>query len=343
MDLQSKINRLNRDACPSIRLRLMRELHASAQQDEGELQAQICRDARVQQVLAAQRDGWFYEQFHGFNSMESSIRFLIEMGLPPQFPALSLAAAALKQATQERLLAGIGKPGIYLGEYGGSGSRMIQAWLLAELGHETDVLVQDALARTLQVMDFTRKVPDMDAVSRIKAKQRVLLPHCMWPDLYHFRLLAASQCWRTPLNLDIVDAAVENMLRLQPIPYLHILHNGQVMAPASFGLQSLLPSFESMSDSEWMPWFQRMILFARLGLLRSNATLKHYAQSFLAWVEDINDWATKPLSHTYFSKWGAYTGLMLEKDWRAGKRRMNDLLFRTVLIGAGITGDNDRL
>jgi hypothetical protein len=38
------------------------------------------------------------------------------------------------------------------------------------------------------------------------------------------------------------------------------------------------------------------------------------------------------LRHLYFTKWGAYTGLMLEKDWRSPRRRANDLTFRAVLI-----------
>jgi hypothetical protein len=41
---------------------------------------------------------------------------------------------------------------------------------------------------------------------------------------------------------------------------------------------------------------------------------------------------TKALSHTYFRKWGAYTGLMLERDWRDPQRRIYDLTFRSLLI-----------
>jgi hypothetical protein len=40
----------------------------------------------------------------------------------------------------------------------------------------------------------------------------------------------------------------------------------------------------------------------------------------------------KKLNHTYFQKWGSYTGLALEKDWRHPQRRVNDLTFRSLLI-----------
>jgi hypothetical protein len=41
---------------------------------------------------------------------------------------------------------------------------------------------------------------------------------------------------------------------------------------------------------------------------------------------------TKQLAHDYFRRWGAYTGLMLEADWRIPQRRINDLIFRSLLI-----------
>jgi len=40
----------------------------------------------------------------------------------------------------------------------------------------------------------------------------------------------------------------------------------------------------------------------------------------------------KPLAHDYFKRWGAYTDLMLEKDWRNPQRRINDLTFRCLLV-----------
>jgi hypothetical protein len=41
---------------------------------------------------------------------------------------------------------------------------------------------------------------------------------------------------------------------------------------------------------------------------------------------------TKALAHPYFRKWGTYTGLMLEHDWRDPRRRIYDLSFRSLLI-----------
>lgn len=49
-------------------------------------------------------------------------------------------------------------------------------------------------------------------------------------------------------------------------------------------------------------------------------------------LETGNGWFSLPLSHRYFRTWGAYTGLMLERDWRDPRRRAYDLTFRSLLI-----------
>ena len=38
------------------------------------------------------------------------------------------------------------------------------------------------------------------------------------------------------------------------------------------------------------------------------------------------------LGHESFREWGAYTGLMLERDWRRPRQQINDLTFRSLLI-----------
>jgi hypothetical protein len=55
--------------------------------------------------------------------------------------------------------------------------------------------------------------------------------------------------------------------------------------------------------------------------------------SFLTKAERANSTlASILLNHTYFRKWGAYTGLMLEHDWCDPQRRIYDLTFRSLII-----------
>ncbi|QSX05702.1 hypothetical protein JYG23_13705 [Sedimentibacter sp. zth1] len=79
-------------------------------------------------------------------------------------------------------------------------------------------------------------------------------------------------------------------------------------------------------------WFHRMELLSRLGVVNHIEELKEQVD-FLRNILVENDGIFKnKLSHYYFTKWGTYTGLALEKDWRSKKRRMCDLTFRSLLI-----------
>ena len=336
VDLKNIQTDLLANACPAIRLRIARKTGVILAQDEEDLLAEVYRDERVREVLAAQRaDGWFYENFHGFSSMESAIRFLLEMGISPQADPLQKAADALYNASQERLQRGISKPGVYLETLGFSGSATIRAWILAELGREGEAAVQSRVEYALSVMRFTAGIATLDEITTLRNGKLILKPDCSWPDLYHFRLLAATHNWRTPENMKLLVQAVNTMLCLQPIPAIYGLYKHQIIAPAAFGLQMLTPELDILSDGEWMAWFQRMDLFNRLGLLKNVVLLQHYTHAYFQWLLPEKGWFMKPLRHPYFSKWGAYTGLMLEKDWRVTRRRIYDLTFRTLLMGIG--------
>ncbi len=82
----------------------------------------------------------------------------------------------------------------------------------------------------------------------------------------------------------------------------------------------------------WMTWFQRMELLAHLGVVQRVPELQRQVQELATMLDASGGWYTKPLQHNYFKKWGAYTGLMLESDWKDPRRRIYDLSFRCILI-----------
>jgi hypothetical protein len=87
-----------------------------------------------------------------------------------------------------------------------------------------------------------------------------------------------------------------------------------------------------LDDSHWMMWFHRLELLSRLGVVRSIPTLVQQITILREMLAANQGRFTKTLSHPYFRKWGAYTGLMLERDWRDPQRRIYDLTFRSLLI-----------
>jgi hypothetical protein len=105
-----------------------------------------------------------------------------------------------------------------------------------------------------------------------------------------------------------------------------------LLAPASFCMHEFAPDMHHLTDDEWMPWFHRMELLARLGVVGEIPELKGQVQVLEKILEEGQGLFTKKLNHSYFQKWGSYTGLALEKDWRLPQRQVNDLTFRSLLI-----------
>ena len=79
-------------------------------------------------------------------------------------------------------------------------------------------------------------------------------------------------------------------------------------------------------------WFEEMELLSRLGVVESVPELRAQA-TWLAEVLRANEGRfARPVARDHFTKWSAYTGLALEKDWKSETRRVSDLTFRSLLI-----------
>jgi len=153
-----------------------------------------------------------------------------------------------------------------------------------------------------------------------------------FPDIYHLRILATTQSWRTPANHKMMVKIIQRLVELSPIPDIYVLHKSQLVAPASFCMHNFSHEMNRLTDAEWMQWFHRMELLARLGVADQIPELKRQVKYLEDLLEADKGLFTRKLNHSYFKRWGAYTGLMLERDWRIQQRRVNDLTFRSLLI-----------
>jgi hypothetical protein len=332
-------NQLLENACPSIRYRLRLEVLNWLRSDPEmlALQTQILQDRAVNEVLGWQApDGWLAWNFHGYHSMEAGIRLLCEKGVDHRQPVLSKALRALSSCDETRLDRGLGKPGRILDQLGMGGTQMIRAAVLAQAGLEDEpgpkeqfkAQIALALASFRSVLSIDRLE---DLIDEYKGK-RVFQPGLLWPCLYHLRLLAWTRSWRTPQNQSDVVSSVQRLVRLSPVPYLLLRHQSQLVAPAAFCMDDFKPDLATLDDAGWMMWFQRMELLARLGVVRCLPELQRQADALSSILKAGGGRFIKPLRHDYFRKWGAYTGLMLENDWKDPQRRINDLTFRSILI-----------
>jgi hypothetical protein len=269
--------------------------------------------------------------FHGNDSTESGIRLLSEKGVEPNHPFLSKALHALENETV-RLERGIGKVGNILDQCGLGGSRTIKAVVFAYVGIEDKPFVKEQIHRALAAFRAVLSVDTTaDLVEVYKGKQ-IYRQGRLWPSIYHLRLLSLTHNWRTSENLRIVAASIQRLFMLSPLPTPLVRFKSQLIAPAAFCMDDFNPDLQTMNDAHWMMWFHRMELLSRMGVTHSLPEMKIQISALKEILDAGQGRFTKPLTHAYFRKWGAYTGLMLEKNWRAPHRRIYDLTFRSVLI-----------
>ncbi len=331
---KSALTELLERACPSIQYRLRWEVLGEPRSVPHlcDLHDQILNDALVQEVFSWQQpDGWLAWNFHGDHSIETGLRLLCEKGIDPHHPILVDALCALERET-DRLDRGIGKVGCILDDKGLGGSHTIRATVFAYAGVEDKPFVREQIERTLATFKAAIAIDTIDDLVEPYKGKLVYRPDRLWPSLYHLRLLAFTHCWRTAENQRMLLESVQRLSDLSPLPNIHVRHQAQLIAPASFCMDDFNPDMGLLDDAHWMMWFQRMELLSRLGVVRSIPALTRQIDLLREMLAADQGRFTKALSHPYFRKWGAYTGLMLERDWHNPQRRIYDLTFRSLLI-----------
>ncbi len=321
-------------ACPSIKYRINSEILGRLPLSGGmqELQDQILQDTAIAEVQSWQQaDGWLAWDFHGPKSIEAGIRILCEKGVDRGQPILARALHALERHT-DRLDRGIGKVGRVLDEQGFGGSLMIQATVFAYAGMEDRPFMEQQIQAALDGFRAVAHVNSLDELTEGHKGKLVFRPGSHWPGIYHLRLLAFTHTWRTAENREMVADAVRKLVDLSPLPDIYVRHGSQLMAPASFAMHDFNPDMCSLNDAQWMMWFHRMECLARLGVVHLVPQLQAQVRTLAAMLVDEGGSFVRKLQHSYFTRWGSYTGLMLERDWRTAERRANDLTFRSLLI-----------
>lgn len=327
------ITTLLENACPAIRYRIRTEILGESFNEETNcLQRQLLQENAVQEVLSWQgADGWKSSSFHGSRGIEAGVRILRENGVTQEHPAITAALDTLRN-DPDTIYRGIGKPGKVLDQLGLGGSQMIRAVVFAYAGIEDESFVEGQIKVALDGFNFILSIRDLDEITFAYKNKLIFKPGVMWPSIYHLRLLAYTNKWRTPENYQLVVQGIKKLVELSPISQISVLQQSQLIAPASFTMQDFNPNMEQMRNAMWMQWFHRMDLLSRLGVIQSIAKLKQQVIRLDAILKQGQEWFTRNVSHSSFMNWGAYTGLALEKDWRTPKRREYDLTFRSLLI-----------
>ena len=322
-------------ACPSIAYRIRREIWGEDVQSPQmlALQEAILADQEVLQILSLKKeDGWLGGTFHGVNEPESGIRLLMEKGVEPSHPIVQEALQAIirrRDAFDHGSMERVGKP---LDAQRLGGSKLMRAAVFAYAGAEHTAYVQNAMNEAITVFRYVPRVRSMADVCRPHKGKLVFKPDVLWPSIYHLRLLAATQGWRTKENMAMLACTFKHLSKLSPIPEIKLLHKGQIISPASIYMNHFHEDLSALDGRGWMMWFHRMELLARIGVAGQVDAFKQQLKDVRNMTAPDHGFFTRKISHSSFVHWSQYTGLRLEADWKASSRRINDLTFRWLLI-----------
>jgi hypothetical protein len=339
LDSNILIEEMLERACPSIKYRLLTQVLGYSKVDQGvkRLQEQILQDPDVQEVNSWQeKDGWLGWNFHGTKSMETGVRLLCEKGLDHDCSILVQALQSL-DLHPDRLERGIGKVGKILDENGSGGTSMILATVLAYAGMEDRPIVKTQIRKALSGFRAVLDIEHISDITEAFHDRLVFKPNVRWPSIYHLRLLAYTHGWRTSDKLLLMSKVLRQLERLSPIPPIYVRAGSRWAAPASFAMHDFTPDPEKMNATGWLQWIHRTECLARSGILIYHPE----TTSVMEYLSNILD--TDPVkikrrfNHYYFTRWGAYTGLRLERDWRSPKRVFYDLAIRWVYINSHTT------
>ncbi|WP_017473172.1 hypothetical protein [Amphibacillus jilinensis] len=331
------ISRLLQQGCPPIQYRILTEIDQQYQYRDHQfltsLYRQILSDKGVEYICDQPLKQMIERDVHAVDGIETYVRLLKEKGVRSDHPKLMEMITYICEGSHVFETGSLRNVGQYLDALNLGGSNMIKATILAYAGFENDSMVQEQINKALQAFQFVTSVQELDDICTFVDGKWVLNKDAYWVSVYHFRLLAYTESWRTNEQMERVTTAIENMLRLAPIHDMKGRWKQQIIAPGNFAIQSIEMDFRQLKrPQDWMQWFHRMELLAKMGVIdRSDHFKKQIELVIRAFVSD-RDIFSRIKSHRYFTHWSPYSGFRLEENWNSRRKKENDFLFRLVLI-----------
>ncbi|HYE80967.1 MAG TPA: hypothetical protein VEG39_02240 [Clostridia bacterium] len=333
------IKQLMEYSCPSIKYRIKKEI-LEEDSDMDQSQYEILQDSRVQYVFSWQNnDGYIGEVFHGgwipqekrkysTTGAESALRFLREMGLSKEHEFIRRGLEALLREGWNK---GSSKWNSYIPEIGLHGEDYIRSVVFSYYGIEDYDFIQTEIQRALEVLIRSEDIRNFDDITGVYKNKSFYNSAVVLPEIYHLRLLAFTYGWRNKESVGKVKECIEHLISLSPIPDIYIKYKSQLIAPAMLFPRDLSKRLSDFMDRDWFQWFHTFDLFARLGVVKDIPQLLDQLNELKAILQQGEGFFRIKPDDYGFKKWGCYTGLALEKDWK-NDRWMYDMTFRSLLI-----------
>ncbi len=325
---------LMNEGCPAIVYRVKKEIKREELNKQEELyyQTLIYSEPKVQMVLSWQRpDGYFGTRLHTAPARskmwthEGCLRYLLEMGLTPENEEINKALDVMacpgwgKECEKSRA-ADVFK------------YEMIRASLYAQAGYNNSEFVSkwvdDALTGFRNIAEAEHY---KDLVYEGKNHKLIFHEGKYIPVIYHLRILAFTESWRTKENMEMLRMAYNKMYQWLPLPSMYYKSKGQLVAPLGNVCWPVNKSFEK--ENAFL-WFQFYELSARMGMLKGESPFRQHFEELKKNILKYGDkWSELQIKRKeIYANWSGYSGLALEGHWSGVVQIMHDLMFRVVLI-----------
>ena len=153
----------------------------------------------------------------------------------------------------------------------------------------------------------------------------------LWPCIYHLRMLAFSQGWRSKENMDVLGRSIAALYEFPAKGFVYTYYDGQLKGPCMAFVHNT-PINETLIDGTvGGMYFDRLELLARCGALTRVDVLKREYELLMNYIDE-NGFFTGKVIHKYALEWSPFFGFALEEDWRTRVRQQCDILFRVLMI-----------
>lgn len=338
------ISYLLENANPSIILRVREEMLGETVSDneKSRLREQIRGEKIIKSIAACQKEtGWLGNGYHGSNTnagryenQEVGTKYLAEKAVGKDDPVLRRAMLAYRDLPFDDPCYRGSANYFDVFKYAANGGNLFRCACIARAGYDDVIdinpmiqLSLDSFGRVLEVdsiLDITRPMKN--------GKVRVFNDPEKWPCHYHLDMLAHTESWKTPENVEMLAESVKKMMKTDRPELVglgatswvgHVL--GTCGCFPSQGLDVVRKEYgEEVYDIEHFIWFARCGIVPKIQCLADKA-------GDIARAVNQDGVAEIPVGPS-FRGWGPYSGQSLETDWRSKTKRNCDITFRALEV-----------
>lgn len=322
------------EGCPSIAYRVRKEIRQDniSEQEYLNYQDLIYWEPKVQKILSWQgADGYFGDRLHTAPSKskiwthEGCVRYLLEMGLTKE-------NEKVRNALHVMLYTGWGKEcensrAAHVFKY-----EMICASLLAQSGYQDNGIIAEWVDDALQGF---RNIADAesctDLVYKSSDQKLIFLEEKYIPVIYHLRLLAFTDFWRTEENLKMLEKSYKKLYEWLPFPPMYYKSKSHPVAPLGNVCWAVNQNFSEDIGFFWLQFYE---MSARMGMLGAESPFRKHFEELKERVLKHDDSIKQHIKNrkSMYVNWSGYSGIALEGEWKLEQQRLRDFMFRVLLI-----------